>query len=60
MFNVGVETGQVLFVVGVTLLLEALRRLLAGGAQALVKAAPYAIGSIAAFWTVERFLSFMP
>ncbi len=54
MFNVGVETGQVLFVVAVVATLAALRRLplsLPAGAWRL---APYSIGALAAFWTIER------
>ena len=54
MFNVGVETGQVLFVVAVSLLLEGLRRLHSNVALAAMRAAPYAIGGIAAFWTIQR------
>jgi len=54
MFNVGVETGQLLFVVAVASALAALRRLpltLPAGAWRL---APYTIGAIAAFWTIQR------
>jgi hypothetical protein len=54
MFNVGVETGQIIFVAAVAGLLAALRRLplsLPEGAWRLV---PYSIGSVAAFWTIER------
>ena len=46
--------------VAVSLLLQGLRRPFAGGAQALIRTAPYAIGSVAAFWTVERVMSFLP
>jgi hypothetical protein len=60
MFNVGVETGQVVFVLGVTLLLTAIHKVRSGSAEALIRAAPYAIGSLAAFWTVQRVASFMP
>ena len=60
MFNVGVETGQVLFVVAVSLALGVFQRLFAGGHQAFVRAAPFAIGGVAAFWTIERVVSFMP
>ncbi|MGI9509059.1 MAG: HupE/UreJ family protein [Geminicoccaceae bacterium] len=59
MFNVGVETGQILFIVTVVALLELLRRIawpLPEGARQLV---PYAIGGIAAFWTIERVASFV-
>jgi len=59
MFNVGVETGQVLFVVVVSLLLAALQKIQSKGALALTRAAPYAIGGVAAFWTVQRVGSFL-
>lgn len=59
MFNVGVETGQILFVVAVVTLLEVVRRIplpVPEGARRLV---PYAIGVVAAFWTIERVASFI-
>lgn len=59
MFNVGVETGQVLFVVVVSLLLTGLGKFQAGGAIALKRAAPYAIGGVAALWTIQRIESFL-
>jgi hypothetical protein len=59
MFNVGVETGQVMFVVGVSLLLAALHKLHGRTAVMLFRAAPYAIGGIAAFWTIQRVVASM-
>jgi len=59
MFNVGVETGQVLFVVTVSMLLVGLSRLHGHTALTLVRATPYAIGGIAAFWTIDRVSSFI-
>ncbi len=59
MFNVGVETGQVIFVVAVSLLLEGVRRLHSPAALAAMRAAPYAIGGLAAFWTIQRVDSFL-
>jgi hypothetical protein len=59
MFNVGVETGQVMFVVVVSLLLTGLHRLHSQTALTIARAAPYAIGSIAAFWTIQRVGSFL-
>ncbi len=59
MFNVGVETGQVLFVVTVSLLLAGLHRLHGFAALGLVRATPYAIGGVAAFWTIDRVSSFL-
>jgi len=54
MFNVGVETGQVMFVLAVSLLLAGLHRIHNNLGVALARATPYAIGGIAAFWTIER------
>jgi hypothetical protein len=54
MFNVGVETGQVMFVIAVSLLLVGLHRIHNHSALTLARATPYAIGGIAAFWTIER------
>ena len=59
MFNVGVETGQILFIVVVVALLEVLRRFPLPVPEAAWRLVPYAIGAIAAFWTVERVASFM-
>jgi hypothetical protein len=59
MFNVGVETGQVMFVVAVSLLLAGLHRIHNHTALSLARATPYAIGGIAAFWTIERTVSFL-
>lgn len=67
-FNVGVEVGQLLFIATVVLLLSTLTRLLRrpGHAEhgpwhseALVRVpVAYVIGSIAAFWTVQRVVGF--
>lgn len=59
MFNLGVETGQVLFVVAVSLLLVTLQKFQASGVRFLTRAAPYAIGGVAAFWTIDRVGSFL-
>jgi hypothetical protein len=59
MFNVGVETGQVLFVVTVSLLLEALRRINPQSSALVARTIPYAIGGVAAFWTIQRVASFI-
>lgn len=56
MFNVGVETGQVMFVIAVSLLLGGLHRVHNHSALTLARAAPYAIGGLAAFWTIERMI----
>ena len=54
MFNVGVETGQVMFVIAVSLLLAGLHRIHNHSALTLARATPYVIGGVAAFWTIER------
>ncbi len=57
-FNVGVEIGQLLFVAAVLLVMRLGRGLLRRVGSAppawLGKATPYAIGSIASFWLIER------
>jgi hydrogenase/urease accessory protein HupE len=57
MFNVGVETGQVLFVLAVFAALAALWRLPLPSPQGAWRLAPYTIGSLAAFWTIQRVVS---
>jgi hydrogenase/urease accessory protein HupE len=54
MFNVGVETGQVLFVAAAAGLLAAFARLPVAVPQGSWRLAPYTIGALAAFWTIER------
>jgi len=58
MFNVGVETGQILFVACVLMVMAALKRIPVTWPNGSWRLAPYAIGSIAAFWTVQRIDSF--
>jgi len=59
MFNVGVETGQVLFVVAVSLLLAGLKRINPNSSALVGRTVPYAIGGVAAFWTIQRVGSFL-
>jgi hypothetical protein len=59
MFNVGVETGQVLFISVVAVLLAGLHHLHSQTALNLSRAMPYAIGGIAAFWTIDRVSAFL-
>jgi hydrogenase/urease accessory protein HupE len=54
MFNVGVETGQLVFVVAVAAVLAALRHLPVSVPAGAWRLAPYTIGAIAAFWTIQR------
>ena len=60
MFNVGVETGQLLFIAAVVSVMALFRRLPLQAPQGTWRVAPYAIGSVAAFWTIDRVISFMP
>jgi len=60
MFNVGVETGQLIFIAAVLSVMALFRRLPLRGPKGAWRVAPYAIGSLAAFWTIQRVLSFMP
>ena len=60
-FNVGVEAGQLLFVAAVLLAWRACKAL--GAQRAATWATPasaYAIGALAACWTLERVLGFLP
>ncbi len=59
MFNVGVETGQLLFIAVVLGLLALLRRLPVTLPQGAWRILPYTIGSVAAFWTIDRVMSFL-
>ncbi len=60
-FNAGVEIGQILFIAVVWAVGAALYRLypmLAQHGRALTRGAGYAIGSLAAFWVIDRVLVF--
>ncbi len=59
MFNVGVETGQILFVCGVLAVAAALRRVPVAWPAGSWRLMPYTIGSLAAFWTIQRVFSFL-
>ncbi len=65
MFNLGVETGQILFVTVVALALAGLRQIPVTPARYtrrldVWKVAPYAIGGLAAFWTIQRIVGMIP
>jgi len=60
MFNVGVESGQILFIVAVLGLLALLRRLPVTAPAGAWRLVPYSIGGIAAYWTLDRVLAFLP
>jgi hydrogenase/urease accessory protein HupE len=57
-FNVGVELGQIAFVGVVLGLIALLKRIPLKRPGWSWRIAPYAIGSIAAFWVIERTLAF--
>lgn len=58
MFNVGVETGQLLFVAAVVAIREVLNRLPLSWPEGSWRILPYTIGGIASFWVIERVGSF--
>lgn len=57
LFNVGVEIGQVLFVVAIIVLMALIRYLRIKWPKWAGLVPPYAIGGCAAFWTIQRTLS---
>ena len=60
MFNVGVETGQLIFIAVVLSLVAVLKKLPLTAPEGAWRLLPYSIGSVAAFWTIERVASFLP
>lgn len=58
MFNVGVELGQLIFVLAVLVFATLARKVLQKSEQWAVPLAAYGIGSVAALWTIERVASF--
>ena len=59
MFNVGVEIGQIMFLTVVVSVVTIVRRSRFRKPQGAWRLAPYAIGGIAAFWTLQRVASFV-
>ena len=59
MFNIGVETGQIIFLLVVLIFLSLLRRVNIYWPKGTWRLAPYAIGGIAGFWTIQRIISFL-
>jgi hydrogenase/urease accessory protein HupE len=57
-FNVGVEVGQLLFVAAVLTVRHALRGMAARLPQWAASVPPYAIGSVAMFWVIQRIAAF--
>jgi len=60
MFNVGVETGQLMFIGAVLALIAVLKKLPVTPPESAWQVLPYSIGGLAAFWTIDRVLSFLP
>ncbi len=56
-FNLGVECGQLAFVCGVLALIALGRGLWARHSARAVLASAYAVGGLAAYWTIERVIS---
>ncbi len=56
-FNVGVELGQLLFVAAVLVLVGVARRLQIAWPEWAVPLPPYAIGTVASYWFIGRFLA---
>jgi hypothetical protein len=54
LFNVGVELGQLAFVALVILLVRAFRTLEIRWPAAVQRLPGYAVGSLGAFWTIQR------
>jgi len=59
MFNVGVESGQILFVGAALAIMAVLRRVPVAWPAGSWRLMPYTIGSLAAFWTIQRVGSFL-
>lgn len=58
MFNIGVEAGQVLFIIVATGMLVLLAKIMQQSFNKVEFVSTYAIGSIAAFWLIERVSNF--
>ncbi|TIP99015.1 MAG: HupE/UreJ family protein [Mesorhizobium sp.] len=52
-FNIGVEIGQLLFIAAILLAVHSIRRIITIPRRAIVASA-YVIGTVAAFWSIER------
>jgi hydrogenase/urease accessory protein HupE len=59
MFNVGVESGQILFLSGALIVMAVLRWAPVAWPAGSWRLMPYTIGSAAAFWTIQRVGSFL-
>ena len=59
MFNVGVEAGQLIFVTAIVVLATLLGRVTDIPSSLVKRTVSYCIGSVAAFWTIERVAAFI-
>jgi len=57
-FNVGVEVGQILFILFVLGFIFLMKRIKKNWPNWIQQVTPYAIGSIASFWLIERVVGF--
>jgi len=57
-FNIGVEIGQLIFIAAMLGAMALIRRVRVAWPRWADLAAPYAIGSIAMFWVIERTAAF--
>jgi hypothetical protein len=57
-FNIGVELGQLLFIAGVVAVATIARRIVTPLPTWAPQLSAYAIGAVAAFWTIERVARF--
>jgi hypothetical protein len=57
-FNLGVEVGQLLFVAAVLSFIAVVRRIRIRLPRWVELAPPYAIGSVAMFWVIQRIVAF--
>ncbi len=57
-FNLGVEVGQIAFVIAVLAAMAVARRYLSAPQSSVRMAAAYGIGTVAAFWSIERIAAF--
>jgi hydrogenase/urease accessory protein HupE len=57
-FNIGVEIGQLLFIVGVLIIYKCRKLFHIQTPQWAVYTLPYLLGAIASFWLIERILGF--
>ena len=58
MFNVGVELGQLMFIAGVLLLFAVIQKVRSEWPMWIRQVPAYGIGSVAAFWFIERISGF--